>query len=87
MTGPLDLAAGVVGLGTAIAKAADRPDDVDRAAFIRRARKRLSLATREWERSKRDGPRRDRLASSAEAHREALRAVGVETGPLPWEPA
>lgn len=92
MTGPLDLAAGVVGLGTAIAKAADRPDDVDRATFVGVARGHLARCVDGYRRAKHPG-RRSWFAIAGARWAGKLREYERQHGypstvpVLPWEVA
>lgn len=84
MTTPLDLVGGVVGLGTAIAKAADRPDDVDRAAFIGKASGRLAWALGVYKAAKHPGRKREAVRVGAR-WAAALRSLGQPVPVLPWE--
>ena len=83
MTNPLDLVSDVVGLGTAIAKAADRPDDVQRAAFIGRASGRLRWAIDTYNAAKHPGRRRS-AARIGDKWAAVLRSLGEPVPPLPW---
>ena len=83
MTGVLDVAGGVVGLGTAIAKAADRPDDVDRAAFIGKASGRLRWAIDVYNVAKHPGRKREAARIGAR-WAAALEAMGRPVPVLPW---
>jgi hypothetical protein len=83
VSGPLDLVGEVVGLGTAIAKAADRPDDVQRAAFIGRASGRLQWAIDVYGAARHPGRRREAARIGAR-WAAALRSLGEPVPPLPW---
>ena len=84
MTNPVDLVGDVVGLGTAIAKAADRPDDVDRAAFIGKASGRLAWACDVYRNAKHPG-RKARAVRIGARWAAALRSMGRPVPVLPWE--
>lgn len=92
MTTTLDLVGGVVGLGTAIAKAADRPEDVDRAEWVGVRTGRLARCIRLYKRAKTQATRDKHAASGARwaaAVRDYERQHGYPSSVpvLPWEVA
>lgn len=88
MTDPLsaglNLGAEAIGLGTAVAHALDRPDDVDRAAFIGKASGRLRWALDVYAAAKHPGRRREAARVGAR-WAASLRSLSVAVPVLPWE--
>ena len=83
MTGVLDVAGAALTAAGAIAKAADRPDDVDRAAFIGKASGRLRWAIDVYNAAKHPGRRRGAARIGAR-WAAALEAMGRPVPVLPW---
>ena len=94
MTDPLsaglNLGAQAIGLGTAVAHALDRPDDVDRANYVGIARGHIARCVEGYRRAKHPGRRR-RYAIAGARWAGALREYEAQNGRpssvpvLPWE--
>lgn len=86
MSTPLDAVAAGLGAVGAVAHALDKPDDVDRAAFVGKAAGRLAWAIDVYRRAKHPGRKREAMVVGSR-WAAALRNLGQPVPVLPWDAA